>query len=201
MSLFVGLCHPLRSVGRGLARDAYNVVPPACRSRCIAARSHHLEEEDSARTRGCGSIACPPSWPLESVCSVVCAIYFTTHLNAQVNVLGALPLRNMSRVWGYLNSLELPVWFRPAGLKFYAWMFGCNLDEIEPSDLAAYPSLGEFFYRQLKPGARPIAEAPLVSDISRSVICCVLTKHLGRCHPLTAGSLILARSSMRELNR
>lgn len=76
----------------------------------------------------------------------------------------------MSRVWGYLNSLELPVWFRPAGLKVYAWMFGCNLDEIEPSDLTAYPSLGEFFYRQLKPGVRPIAEAPLASGISHHMI-------------------------------
>ena len=83
-------------------------------------------------------------------------------LLVQVTVLGALPLRNLSRVWGYLNSFELPVWFRPAGLSFYAWVFGCNLDEIEHSDLTMYPSLGEFFYRKLKPGVRPIADAALV---------------------------------------
>ncbi|KAF8308606.1 phosphatidylserine decarboxylase [Clavulina sp. PMI_390] len=92
----------------------------------------------------------------------------------QVHVLGALPLRNMSRVWGYLNSLELPVWFRPTGFKVYAWFFGCNLDEIEPSDLTAYPSLGEFFYRQLKEGARPIANAPMVSPADGRVT------HFGR---------------------
>ena len=68
----------------------------------------------------------------------------------------------MSRVWGYVNSLELPIWFRPSGFKLYAWFFGCNLDEIEPSDLTQYPSLGEFFYRRLKPGVRPIANASLV---------------------------------------
>ena len=45
--------------------------------------------------------------------------------------MGALPLRNLSRVWGYLNSLELPVWARPAGFKVYAAIFGCNLDEVE----------------------------------------------------------------------
>ncbi|TFY75180.1 hypothetical protein EWM64_g8832, partial [Hericium alpestre] len=53
----------------------------------------------------------------------------------QVHVLGALPLRNMSRIWGWLNSLELPVWLRPVGFRLYAWAFGCNLDEIEPADL------------------------------------------------------------------
>lgn len=82
---------------------------------------------------------------------------------AQVHVIGALPLRNLSRVWGYLNSLELPVWFRPIGFKVYSAIFGCNLEEIDPQDLTAYASLGDFFYRKLKDGARPIADAVLVS--------------------------------------
>lgn len=103
----------------------------------------------------------------------------------QVNVLGALPLRNMSRVWGYLNSLELPIWFRPTGFKLYSWIFGCNLDEIEPVDLTAYPSLGEFFYRRLKPGVRPIAEAALVC-FSRPGTRCSLAH--GICKPdITCG--------------
>jgi len=80
-----------------------------------------------------------------------------------VHVIGALPLRNMSRLWGYVNSLELPIWFRPYGLRFYAYVFGCNLDEVEHSDLREYPSLGAFFYRKLKDGARPVDDAILVS--------------------------------------
>ncbi|TFY53210.1 hypothetical protein EVJ58_g9576 [Rhodofomes roseus] len=80
----------------------------------------------------------------------------------QVHVLGALPLNSLSRVWGFLNSLELPVWFRPFGFKLYSWAFGCNLDEINPPDLTQYASLGEFFYRKLKPGARPVADTVLV---------------------------------------
>ncbi|EIM91883.1 phosphatidylserine decarboxylase [Stereum hirsutum FP-91666 SS1] len=89
----------------------------------------------------------------------------------QVHILGALPLRNLSRVWGYLNSLELPLWFRPYGYKIYASLFGCDLSEIEPSDLHAYPSMGAFFYRALKPGARPIdASAPLVSPADGTVL-------------------------------
>ncbi|KAJ7182609.1 phosphatidylserine decarboxylase 1 [Mycena crocata] len=96
----------------------------------------------------------------------------------QIHVLGALPLRNMSRLWGYVNSLELPVWFRPYGFRLYAVAFGCNLDEIEPADLKSYPSLGAFFYRSLKPGARPVADAALVSPADGTVL------HFGTIHDL-----------------
>ncbi|CAK5262171.1 unnamed protein product [Mycena citricolor] len=88
----------------------------------------------------------------------------------QVHVLGALPLRNMSRLWGYVNSLELPVWFRPYGFKLYAATFGCDLDEIEPADLKAYASLGEFFYRKLKEGSRPVEDAVLVSPADGKIL-------------------------------
>ena len=96
-------------------------------------------------------------------------------------MLGALPLRNMSRLWGYVNSLELPVWFRPYGFKLYAYMFGCNLEEIEIQDLTVYRSLGDFFYRKLKPGARPVDDAVLVSGLC-AIGCCYesLTNYLGQ---------------------
>ncbi|KAJ8515296.1 hypothetical protein ONZ45_g7272 [Pleurotus djamor] len=93
----------------------------------------------------------------------------------QVHVLGALPLRNMSRLWGYVNSLELPVWFRPIGFRLYSFAFGCNLDEVEfADDLTHYVSLGDFFYRRLKDGARPVDPAVLVSPADGKIL------HLGR---------------------
>lgn len=55
----------------------------------------------------------------------------------------------------------LPVWFRPFGFKLYGKIFGCNMDEV-PEDLTTYDSLGSFFYREIKEGARPIADAPMV---------------------------------------
>lgn len=76
--------------------------------------------------------------------------------------MGALPLRNLSRVWGYMNSVELPVWFRPTGFRIYSWIFGCNINEVE-HDLNTYTSLGDFFYRRLKDGSRPAADSILVS--------------------------------------
>jgi phosphatidylserine decarboxylase len=88
----------------------------------------------------------------------------------QVHVLGALPLRNMSRLWGYCNSFELPIWFRPYGFRLYAVMFGCNLDEIDAASLTDYASLGEFFYRKLKAGTRPVDNATLVSPADGKVL-------------------------------
>ncbi|OCF44052.1 phosphatidylserine decarboxylase [Kwoniella heveanensis CBS 569] len=87
----------------------------------------------------------------------------------QVRVLGALPLRSLSQLWGYLNGLVLPVWFRPFGFKLYSAIFGCNLDEV-PLDLKEYDSLGSFFYREMKEGARPIADAPMVSPADGRVL-------------------------------
>ncbi|EJD04533.1 phosphatidylserine decarboxylase [Fomitiporia mediterranea MF3/22] len=86
-----------------------------------------------------------------------------------VNVLGALPLRNLSRLWGYLNSVELPVWFRPTGFTIYSKIFGVNLEEVE-HDLPYYKSLGEFFYRRLKEGVRPIDDAILVSPADGKIL-------------------------------
>lgn len=76
----------------------------------------------------------------------------------------------MSRLWGYLNSLELPIWFRPYGFRLYAFAFGCNLDEIEHSDLKHYVSLGDFFYRRLKEGVRPVDNVALVSPADGKVL-------------------------------
>lgn len=52
----------------------------------------------------------------------------------------------------------------------YAFLFGCDLTEIEPADLREYPSLGAFFYRSLAPGTRPIADAALVSPADGTLL-------------------------------
>lgn len=90
-----------------------------------------------------------------------------------VQVLSSLPLNQISRTWGWVNSVPLPEWFRPIGFKTYAYLFGCNLDEIAEEDLTRYRSLSEFFYRELKPGARQIDDALMVSPADGRVL------HLG----------------------
>lgn len=88
----------------------------------------------------------------------------------QVHVAAALPLRSMSRLWGAFNSLTIPVALRPYGYRLYSWVFGCNLDEMKNPDLYSYPNLSAFFYRELKEGVRPIADAPLVSPSDGKVL-------------------------------
>jgi len=70
-------------------------------------------------------------------------------------VLSTLPLKALSYWWGRFNEITLPRILRAPGFKLYSFIFGVNLDEAaEP--LENYKNLAEFFYRQLKPGCRPI---------------------------------------------
>ncbi|CAG8561827.1 5180_t:CDS:2 [Paraglomus occultum] len=80
----------------------------------------------------------------------------------QVHVANALPLRAISRLLGRLNNdYDLPVFMRKPVYKLYAWIFGCNMDEVK-DDLKSYRNLGAFFYRELKPGVRTIDEKSIL---------------------------------------
>ncbi|GMM58918.1 phosphatidylserine decarboxylase 1 [Maudiozyma humilis] len=68
-----------------------------------------------------------------------------------------LPLNAISRLWGQVNSLTLPMWLRPIGYNFYTHLFGVNLDEMTDPDLYHYANLSEFFYRTIRPETRPLA--------------------------------------------
>lgn len=82
----------------------------------------------------------------------------------QISAYRMIPLRAFSRLWGDFNSITLPEWFRPYGFRFYSKIFGVNLDEMADGDLKHYKNLGEFFYRELKPEARPIAKDTLLTS-------------------------------------
>ncbi|KAH7242384.1 phosphatidylserine decarboxylase-domain-containing protein [Fusarium tricinctum] len=78
----------------------------------------------------------------------------------QVQVMSTLPLKAISRIWGRFNELTIPYYLRVPGFKLYSWIFGVNLDEVAEPDLHVYPNLASFFYRTLKPGARPLDQDP-----------------------------------------
>ncbi|KAL2759190.1 hypothetical protein ACRALDRAFT_2099973 [Sodiomyces alcalophilus JCM 7366] len=78
----------------------------------------------------------------------------------QVRVMSTLPLKAMSRLWGRFNELDIPYYLRVPGFKLYSFIFGVNLDEVAEPDLRTYPNLAAFFYRTLKPGARPLDPNP-----------------------------------------
>ena len=81
-----------------------------------------------------------------------------------------LPLRLLSRMWGWLNAVELPIWARAPLYNWYAKTFGCNLDEMLVQDLTQFQNLSQFFRRTLKPGVRPVGDAPIVSPADGRVV-------------------------------
>jgi len=88
----------------------------------------------------------------------------------KVSCYKSLPLRYVSRAWGTVNEVQLPRVLQNFVLSTYARAFDCNLEEAENPSLDSYPTLGAFFRRRLKPGVRPVAEAPLVSPADGKVL-------------------------------
>ena len=78
----------------------------------------------------------------------------------QVTVMSTLPLKAISRIWGRFNELDIPYYLRVPGFKLYGWIFGVNFDEIKEPDLHNFKNLASFFYRELKPGVRPLDPNP-----------------------------------------
>ncbi|OWF42679.1 phosphatidylserine decarboxylase proenzyme, mitochondrial-like [Mizuhopecten yessoensis] len=69
-----------------------------------------------------------------------------------------LPLEAFSRLVGRLSEIELRDWLRKPLLGLYVRFFQVDLSEAADEDLTHYSSIGEFFRRPLKPGARPVDE-------------------------------------------
>lgn len=69
-----------------------------------------------------------------------------------------IPTRPLSRAWGSLMSLHLPVWSRAPLLGLYSRIFRCNLAESDRRDYHEYESFSDLFTRHLKEGAREFDE-------------------------------------------
>ncbi|KAJ8645897.1 hypothetical protein MRB53_007645 [Persea americana] len=100
-------------------------------------------------------------------------IEFEFSPDAKAAFLRLLPLRSISRFWGFLTSMEVPIWVRPYIYKAWARAFHSNLEEAA-LPLDEYASLQEFFVRTLKEGSRPIDPDPycLVSPVDGTVMRC-----------------------------
>lgn len=92
------------------------------------------------------------------------------HDMVQVAFIKLLPLKIISRAWGWLNSVYLPTFLRVFVISWYARTFNCKIDEADIDDLTQYAHLGDFFRRALKPGLRPISDAAVVSPADGIVV-------------------------------
>lgn len=73
-----------------------------------------------------------------------------------VTLFKVVPTRVLSRLWGKVNDIDLPVSLRGPAIRFWTWAFDCCLEEAEEEDMSKYPNLGAFFTRKLKADARVI---------------------------------------------
>ncbi|EDW81204.1 uncharacterized protein Dwil_GK11150 [Drosophila willistoni] len=89
----------------------------------------------------------------------------------QSRVYCSLPLRIISRCWGWLAACYMPTPLRPYVYGWYSNTFHVNITEAQYPDFEHYSSLAEFFTRPLKDGVRIIdAKAPLVSPADGKVL-------------------------------
>ncbi|KAG9452269.1 hypothetical protein H6P81_005173 [Aristolochia fimbriata] len=91
--------------------------------------------------------------------------------DAKAAFLKMLPLLAISRCWGFMTSLEIPIWMRPYIYKGWARAFHTNLEETA-LPLEDYASLQEFFAYTLKEGSRSIDADPfcLVSPVDGTIM-------------------------------
>ncbi|XP_050427815.1 phosphatidylserine decarboxylase proenzyme, mitochondrial isoform X2 [Adelges cooleyi] len=90
--------------------------------------------------------------------------------NLRLSFYKAIPLRAMSRFWGYIADFYIPRPLRYWLFTAYSKLFGVSVEEVE-LPMESYKSLAEFFARRLKDGARPIShDQPVVSPADGTIV-------------------------------
>jgi phosphatidylserine decarboxylase len=80
----------------------------------------------------------------------------------------ALPKRAMTRFGGVVASGR---WGgrTTAIIRWFVRRYGVDMNEAADADITHYQSFNDFFTRALKPGVRPMAEAPLICPVDGAI--------------------------------
>ena len=104
-----------------------------------------------------------------------------------------VPQHLLSELVHWLANRETP-WLKNLMIKGFVRLYDIDLDEAAEPDPTAYPSFNAFFTRALKPGARPITDAELVSPadgvVSRAGRIDGHTLVQAKCHDYTLEALL-----------
>ena len=79
-----------------------------------------------------------------------------------------MPKLAMTRLAGHYASKPLGG-ITTSTIRRFVARYGVNMAEAAESDIGAYQTFNDFFTRALKPGARPLASAPLVCPVDGSI--------------------------------
>ena len=78
------------------------------------------------------------------------------------------PKQALTNFAGFVASRERG-WVTTEIIRRFVAKYQVNMDEALNSDIASYPTFNDFFTRALKPGARPLAGADLVSPVDGAI--------------------------------
>jgi phosphatidylserine decarboxylase len=90
-------------------------------------------------------------------------------LKLRVTLMQTSLTRRASYYYGCLAHLHLPESMRSKTYRLYSWVTGADLAEVG-SPLEDYRTIGEFFARELRPGARTISGSALVCPCDGKVL-------------------------------
>ena len=76
------------------------------------------------------------------------------HVERKLQFLSLLPLRTLSRTFGYLADVKFPSFMLQPMLRSYVKMYDVDLNEAVDPELTNYKTLGSFFNRDIKPESR-----------------------------------------------
>ena len=79
-----------------------------------------------------------------------------------------LPKQALTRLAGWGAGARLGG-LTTAVIRRFVARYQVNMAEAANPDIAAYPSFNEFFTRALKPGARPLSDAPLICPVDGAI--------------------------------
>jgi phosphatidylserine decarboxylase len=94
-----------------------------------------------------------------------------------------LPKNHLSFIFGLFMHLELPRFLKGPSIRIFAGLYNIDLNEAE-KPLEDYRSIGDFFVRRLKPGARPLGSAEVLNPADALVT---------QAGPIAQGRLIQAK--------
>lgn len=102
-----------------------------------------------------------------------------------IQSLKLVPKNALSRVVGGIARLPVPAPVAQASIRAFASAYRIDVDEAE-REVGGYSTLGDFFTRRLKDGARPI-------DPSPDVACSPVDGAVGQAGPIEDGRIIQAK--------
>ena len=79
-----------------------------------------------------------------------------------------LPKQTLTSLMGWLAGARGGA-ATTAAIRAFVQRYGVNMAEAAQPDVAAYPTFNKFFTRALKPGARPLAQADLISPVDGAI--------------------------------